>query len=105
MEHVGIVVDELPAAIEFFTKLGEAAAKPKAAGWSASSLSMRSSGIRDAANPEGNGEIEPAAPSSSASWCGTRTAPAGAVREQLLATTSAVPRGSSSSWQRGRLTV
>jgi hypothetical protein len=30
---------------------------------------------------------------------------AGAVREQLLAARSAVPRGSSSSWQRGRLTV
>jgi catechol 2,3-dioxygenase-like lactoylglutathione lyase family enzyme len=61
MEHIGIVVDDLAAAIEFFVEIGlepEAKAKSRAAG-SASSRSTRSKvGFAMLRTLDGHGEIE-----------------------------------------------
>jgi catechol 2,3-dioxygenase-like lactoylglutathione lyase family enzyme len=137
MEHVGIVVDDLAAAIEFFVELG---LEPGGAGqvegeWVDRIIALDGTKAELAMlrTPDGHGEIElvkfhspptqggnphapsntpglrhlsflvedidalvagrkPAALSSSASWCATRTATASA--------TSGAPRESSSSWQR-----
>ena len=137
MDHVGIVVDDLAAAIEFFVELGlEVQGKGSVeGGWVDRIVGLEGVKVDFAMlqTPDGHGRLElvkfhspsiqggdrarrrtrrasatshsssttstpsspacePAAPSSSASWCATRTASGSA--------TSAAPRGSSSSWRR-----
>jgi len=61
MDHVGIVVDDLAAAIAFFVELGlelRSRCPSRDVGWTASSARRRPSRHRNDATPDGHGGLE-----------------------------------------------